>query len=531
MNQASFSGRYLAKLISNLVTVAINFLTLTFITRALTPSDYSQYEFATAIFTNLISGTGIALPIAYFVWASKNDNEKSLGTATWLTLSFYIAQFLAFFIFTLISIAGDFSGIFWPGVSSTVLLLGLSFASSNAVLDIFARLGDARALTKQTEIRKTLQSCLRCASVISLVYAHTLDSVVLLWVSIAVNLFGIVTVYSIMQRAGVKALPSIAFWLKTDERKNFLRFAFDYIKPLVAFTLLSVLVGITEKWLVQNSGSEQFGYYALAYKICTLSSLFLTAATPIFTRDIARLRETANIPAMRSAVGRLKYFLGLATFFSAITFTYAPELVYIIGGGTKFAAAIPILKILAFFPIHQTLGQFCGSYFYAGSQTKLFSVIQTITTIVGCALSYFLLAPKNWIIPGLDLGAEGYAWKIIILNIFGNQALLWYVTKDIQDSFKKWIGLQIVVICQQFLIAWVCHRWIIPAWQIEINSMQLTGIWNNVLVLASGAALQGAVTILLLAMLPRALGFNENDRSEVFSLVRSLMRLNHRKKK
>lgn len=528
MNQASFSGRYLAKLISNIVTVGINFLTLTFITRALTPIDYSQYEFVTAIFTNLISGTAVALPIAYFVWASKNDKQESLGIATWLTLSFYTVQFLAFFVFALISIAGDFAVLFWPGVTSSVLLLGLAFASSNAVLDIFARLGDARALTKQTEIRKTVQSCLRCIAVIVLVYARLLDSVLLLGVSIAVNLFGIITVYSIMRKAGVNALPRMSFWQQTDERKNYIHFLIDYLKPLIAFTLLGVAVGIVEKWLVQKSGSEQFGYYALAFKICTLSSLFLSAATPIFTRDIARLRATADVPAIRSAVGRLKYFLAMATIFSTITFTYAPELVYIIGGGTKFASAVLILKILAFYPIHQTLGQFCSSYFFAASQTRLYSRIQAVSAVAGCALSYFLLAPKSWMISGLDLGAEGYSWKIIISNIFGNLALLWFVTKDTEDSFKKWIGFQVVVIGQQFLIAWVCHWWIINAWNIELISLELPGIWHNVAVLSLGAVLQGIVTVALLFLLPRTMGFSKKDRGEVISLLRRLARLTDR---
>ena len=530
MNQASFSGRYLAKLISNLVTVAINFLTLTFITRALTPSDFSQYEFVTAIFSNLISGTCIALPIAYFVWVSKNDSKESLATATWLTLSFYTVQFLAFLTFALISIVGDFAGLFWPGVSPTVLVLGLIFASSSAVLDIFARLGDARALTKQTEIRKTLQSCLRCVSVITLVYAHTLDSIVLLCVSIVVNMFGIVTVYGIMRKAGVNALPRLAFWRKTEERKKYLLFSIEYLKPLIAFTVLSVLIGLVEKWLVQNSGSEQFGYYALAFKICTLSSLFLTAATPIFTRDIARLRATSDIPSIRSAVGRLKYFLAMATFFSAITFTYAPELVYIIGGGVKFAAAIPILKILSLFPIHQTLGQFCGSYFYAGSQTKLFSRIQIVTTVTGCILSYIFIAPKNWFIGGLGLGAEGYAWKIVLINILGNLALLWFVTKDIEDSFKKWIALQIVVIGQQFFIIWVCHQWIVTAWIVDLDSILPQGIWHHVIILSLGGVLHGIATILLLLALPGAFGFSKKDRRELLSLMRRLARLSDRKK-
>ena len=51
--------------------------------------------------------------------------------------------------------------------------------------------------------------------------------------------------------------------------------------------------------------------------------------------------------------------------------------------------------------------------------------------ILGLILSFFLLAPNHFFLPGLGLGSQGLAIKIVVWQIFQINFERWYLSKKI----------------------------------------------------------------------------------------------------
>ena len=81
------------------------------------------------------------------------------------------------------------------------------------------------------------------------------------------------------------------------------------------------------------------------------------------------------------------------------------------------------------YPIHQTLGQICGTMYYASGETKPSATISIVFMIISIPLSYALLASTSAVIPGLDLGSFGLALKMVVLQFLNVNVLAWWLAK------------------------------------------------------------------------------------------------------
>jgi hypothetical protein len=97
--------------------------------------------------------------------------------------------------------------------------------------------------------------------------------------------------------------------------------------------------------------------------------------------------------------------------------------------------------IMALYPIHQTLGQFNGTFFLGISHTKLYSKIGVTFMLIGLPLTYIMIAPLNLF--GLNLGSTGLAIKMVMLNLIGVNVELWFIAKLLNFSFIKMLLMQI----------------------------------------------------------------------------------------
>ena len=70
------------------------------------------------------------------------------------------------------------------------------------------------------------------------------------------------------------------------------------------------------------------------------------------------------------------------------------------------------------YPVHQSLGQINGAVLLATEKVKLQNLAGVIFIIVSLLVAYYALAPEGLLIPGLNLGSQGLAWKMIIMQFF-----------------------------------------------------------------------------------------------------------------
>ena len=130
----------------------------------------------------------------------------------------------------------------------------------------------------------------------------------------------------------------------------------------------------------------------------------------------------------------LPFFYTITVIFSLFCFFHADSISFIMGGDEYKSAIIPV-SIMAFYPIHQTWGQLCGSVFYATENTKIHRNIGIVSMLVGIITTYIFLAPReNY---GFQLASTGLALKMVITQIIQVNIQIWYVVKLINYSFFK----------------------------------------------------------------------------------------------
>jgi O-antigen/teichoic acid export membrane protein len=132
----------------------------------------------------------------------------------------------------------------------------------------------------------------------------------------------------------------------------------SYCHPLVVYSIVGLLAGLFDIWLLQKvAGSEQMGFYGLAYSLAAMCFLFTSAMTPIITREFSKSYEEKDYENMRKLFYRyIPMLYSIAAFFS-VFISIQSENVLDIFTDEKFKDAYLVLVLMAFYPIHQTYGQ------------------------------------------------------------------------------------------------------------------------------------------------------------------------------
>ena len=93
--------------------------------------------------------------------------------------------------------------------------------------------------------------------------------------------------------------------------------------------------------------------------------------------------------------------------------------------GEQFSAAGAVLAIMAFYPVAQTLGQITATSLKALERTGLYARWTVYLSVPDLLLTYFLIAPPTAAVPGLGLGAVGFAIKTALYGLIGVHVLDW----------------------------------------------------------------------------------------------------------
>ena len=241
-----------------------------------------------------------------------------------------------------------------------------------------------------------------------------------------------------------KQILSLKFGFKSLS-KEFI----SYCSPLLVYSIIGLIVGIFDIWLLQKyAGSEQTGFYGLAYSLAAMCFIFTSSMTPIITREFSKSYEQKDIRNMRKLFFRyIPMLYSLATYFG-VFISMQSETVLAIFTDEKFQGAGVVLMIMAFYPIHQTYGQLSGSIFYATGQTKLYRNIGLISMLMGIILSFIFIYL-------FDMGAIGLAWKMIIGQVIGVNIQLYFNAKFLKFNMIRFITHQIYSILFFVVLAYV----------------------------------------------------------------------------
>jgi O-antigen/teichoic acid export membrane protein len=453
--EASFRRRYAAKLATNVAGLAVSFVNVSVLPRALGPSAYGSFEFLTAFFQNMSGFWDMGTSTAFFTKLSRRNQDGGV-------LRFYIAYTSLVAVVIVLAVGAvaefGFGRLVWPEQRWRYIVLAAALGYLTWVSEVCRKAVDAFGLTVSGELVVLGMRAIGALAVVGLFLSG--------WLSLT-TLFVKEQVLAAVVTVGLCGL-AVRHWrghLRAHAMRSpgaqVRREFWTYCSPLIAYSLVGVVTSLADRWILQAfAGSKEQGFYGLAYRVAAVSFIFSVAMTQLLQREFSRAHGAADLVAMRHLFRRyIPLLYTITAYFAAFTSAQTATLVSFMGGDA-FAPAVPATMLMTLYPVHQTYGQLSGSVFYATDQTALYRNIGVLSMAVGLVLTWLVLAPHAY--GGLAAGSEGLAAKMLLAQFLGVNLQLWFNLKHLKLSFSRFLLHQVVVVATFLALArvstWTVHQ-------------------------------------------------------------------------
>lgn len=446
----SLRRRYAATLFTQFIQFAATIVVSGVVPRALGPAGFGNYNFLLNTASTIRSFLDPSANQAFFTFSSQ---EKQSGALTKTYALLLLLQIII--VFALIGVLAflQSTDLIWPHQALDQILWVTVLEWCLFVTASLRQLGDSKGLTVRAQAIVLLTALINVFGLLALNYFEALNFYTYVWLNLfTALLIGFALGYwlLIVNRALTwegSLRENISGYIKRWWRYASPLIALEYYKPIVAYLGVYLL----QRWY----GSAEQGYFALAAKWSALVLVFTSSALSIFWREIAN--AIANGEQERA--GRIYYKFANFLFFVALALcawlSFNSRLLVDILVGGEYQAAIPVLALMAFYPLQQTYGQINNAALKGAEKTKQIRDIGIAISIPDVALSYFLLASPAAPIPGLNLGAMGVAIRMVIYGLISVQIYEWMSHKVFGLNYFSTLVQKLQAVLLVFLLAWL----------------------------------------------------------------------------
>ena len=433
----SLQKRYFYKLSTNIFSLPIGFLMMVIIPRGLGVVKYGNFNFLTNFFTQLIGFFNLNTSLGFYTKLSKNPKNSSL-------VSFYLVfcaltSFLMFLFVLLIIFFNGYKKI-WIDQKIQFIWMGFFWAVLLQLNQTINQILDAHGLTVKSEKAIIKQKIIGLVLLGFLFFLNKIN----LYTFFTYHFLMFFIIYFLWWQV-LKQNNVNLFSLKTLNKKKIKRYILEFYKyshPLFIYSLFALFAGIADRWFLQFfSGSTEQGYYSFGLKVSAVIFLLSKSMTPLFMREFSIALDKKDNLRIRNLFQKLIPQFYFISCFISIYFYVNSDIFSVLFAGYEFKGASSSIAIMAFYPIHQSLGQLSGSIYYASGRTKTYSKIGILGMITGLSLSFILIGPEKF--GALDLAAIGLALKMVINQVFTVNIQLWYNCKFLKVSFFHFLLYQV----------------------------------------------------------------------------------------
>ena len=504
----SLGRRYLFKLISNLATVPLFFVLEAVLPRALGPAAYGNYNFSTTLFQNFTNFLDMGTSTCLNTTLAKRPLEFGLA-------AFYARVAALMFLLCLLAGAAMYipgaGELLLPGVPLWMALPAALWAYITWAGRVARGMNDALGITTRSELVRIGVNLFSALALLAL-YGGGLLSLPVLFGHQYVTLALLAGGFLYVLRGSWSLSPDTISWkLPPNARQGYMREFRRYSMPLFVTALCSALALSGERWMLQFfSGSVEQGYFSLAQKVGMACFLFVTAMTPLLMRELAVAHGKKDPLEMARLLDRYAPMVyAVAAWLSCFALVEAPAVLRLFGG-ERFEHALLSVQIMALYPIHQGYGQIAGAVFYATGETVRLRNVTFLILGIGLAASWLLLAPAH--LGGLRLGAEGLAWKMLLVQFSGVNLMLFLCRRAAPFNYTR--NLLHQVLCPLALTA------LALAARFGTESLGLGGAADIPRCVASGLV-YCALALLLGFVFPFALGLRRGELATQWQRLRA----------
>ena len=231
--------------------------------------------------------------IAFFTKLSARQSRKELISFYFL---FSLLIFVLLFLFIFLGYYFEFLSVFVPDIPIFYIFLGLFFGFFTWFTQVYTKIADAYALTVSYEIIKIFHKIITLFLLLFFIYYLSFDLELYFYFNyISLVSFLLVITYLFIKKEIFKNILNFQFSI-LNLSKEFL----TYCHPLFVYSIVGLVSGFFQIWLLQKvAGSEETGFYGLAYGLAAMCFLFTSAMTPIITREFSKSYEEKDFENMR----------------------------------------------------------------------------------------------------------------------------------------------------------------------------------------------------------------------------------------
>jgi O-antigen/teichoic acid export membrane protein len=456
----SLKKRYVIKLLASFITGIVNIILVAIVPKALGPVAFGHFSFIQQFFAQILSFLDAGTSTAFFTKLSANHTRKEL-IKFYTYFSVFILGILFVFIYSIDLF--DLTNTLLPKIPIEYAYLGIYFGFLTWLTQIYIKVSDAYVLTVSVEIIKIVHKFLSLILLFAMIYLLNFDLTIYFYFHF-ISLITFLLIITILFFK--KDIISKEIYLLKLKYHTLTKEFYEYASPLFVFNSVAIAIALFDIWLLQYvSGSIQTGFYGLAYSIAAMCFLFTGAMTQIITREFAKSFEKNNIDNIKKLFKRyIPMLYSISAYFGVFIALQGENLLHIFTD-KSFADAYYVLAIMAFYPIHQTYGQLSGSLFFAMEKTPLYRNIGIFSSLLGLLFTFIFVYL-------LEYGAEGFAWKMVIIQIIGVNIQLYFNAKHLNINVIPFIKHQILSIAFFVFIAFITY---IATQMIYVDSMGIYG--------------------------------------------------------
>ncbi len=426
-NNQSVKVRFFFSLLANIARIGLSFVAGIIIARSLGPEGYGNFNFLLGSFVSIVTLFDMGTSSAFYTFLSqrKQNSNYYLYYFAWLGIQFTLILSITTLIFPDVWINN-----IWLGQTKSLIILAFSaIFIKNKIWQTVTQAGESIRATVIVQSYNIIYAGLYLCIVLAMFFLHYLTiSNLYLIVVFTYFLFTLLLAGRLKHNLiveGEAEFPKIIDKFKT------------YCTPLIMYSIVSFAYSFADVWLLQKyGGAIQQGFYSIGLRFSGICLIVTTSVLKVFWKEIAEAHELKNkerVYYLYTKISRGIYFV--AAVGACFLIPFSKEILILLLG-PKYEGGWLCLAIMFIYPIHQSLGQINGTYFYATTQTKLYSRLGIIFMMVSIPVTYFVLAPPSAIIPGLGLASIGLALKMVILNMIGVNFFTYFICKSSKWKFN-----------------------------------------------------------------------------------------------
>jgi O-antigen/teichoic acid export membrane protein len=489
------------KILTNLLKIPVNLTLNAMFPRLLGPINYGNFDFLYDSANKVIGFFDTGSSIAFYTRLSQNYDERLIKFYWWIVGLLGFSYFLFVFGMGLFG----YTNSLWPNQSFYLVFLStvlgvLTFLSSTLLLIM-----DASNLTVKSEKVRMAQLVISFLiyGFLFLAFNH-IELSFFFYIQCFLIVILIVGSGLVIHRSGLHFFSKEK--LSKSDIREYSTYFWKFSNPLLVYSIVSLLVGIGARWILQQyGGSIEQAYFGLASKIGSFILIFTTALMPLLMREFSKLFGKSDFAALsRLYVLSFKGLYIISMFISVLVFFNA-DFISSFLGGAEFKKSTLVLSIMAFYPVHQSVGQINGSFFYSTQRNKEYRNVGLFFMPLGLILSFFLIAPSG--LYGLNLGAKGLAVQMVLIQILTVNANSYLNCRFFKIKYRKLLIYQIVIPLIYLSIGFVCN--------VLIEEVTQSGFFKFFLF----GAMLSILTVFMVYLFPIIIGFE--NRTQMLNILKS----------